>query len=48
MKKKKRVQTNIRLSEALKNAVREEADRLEISFNDYVTIAVLEYIRDQK
>lgn len=45
---KVKVQTNLRIPPNVKRQVTREADRMGISFNDYVVLAVREYIRVRK
>ena len=45
---KERKQVNIRLTEPMKKAAEKEADIKGISFNDYVILAIREYLRHQK
>lgn len=42
-----RIQINVRLPEKMKYEVKRKADKIGISFNDYVVLAIREYIKNQ-
>ncbi len=44
----RRVQVNVRLPMRVKQDVMRRADKMGISFNDYVTLAVRDYLKNQK
>ncbi len=45
--RQKRVQTNLRLPERMKEEILRETEKLGISMNDYMLLAIRDYIRNQ-